>query len=176
MSLINLVRIRPELAATEASSFKMLDAAQTTKETTDTAATGSSATSDALAKIARYVPTEIIILYTFILTNLQPDPATGVPMAIFWAFLAFTPVAAWFFYAVSCASNGLAMPWKPKAWPYWKMSAASVAFVTWSAAMPNSAFLHYSWYDYRLSGFALLAVTLFLPGVETIVNRPKAKK
>jgi hypothetical protein len=54
----------------------------------------------------------------------------------------------------------------------WEMSAATVAFVVWAFALPNTGFADLAWYKPGLATAAVLLVTLVLAAVAPIVQQP----
>lgn len=100
----------------------------------------------ALQVISAYIPTEILALYIAVLAALRDSTSDRAdPVSVesaFWVFLVMTPVAVWFVFAAKIrASNTTeALPLAPSAWPVWEMSAATIAYVAWVVALPDSPF------------------------------------
>jgi hypothetical protein len=111
----------------------------------------------ALQVITTYIPTEILTLYVAVLAALRdPKVTTGASAAsanaaaggsanaetAFWVFLVLTPIAVWLVYAAKlrAAEAGRPLPADPGAWPVWEMFAATLAYVAWAVALPDSPF------------------------------------
>ena len=143
--------------------------------TGDASATQSTFTS-ALTALMAYIPTEILTAYVAVLAGLQvADQQTQAPpgaWASFWVFLVLTPTMVWAIYAGKCRVAGKVLPTSPGKWPMWEMSAATVAFVVWAFALPNTGFADLGWYKPGLATAAVLLVTLVLAAVAPIVQQP----
>lgn len=98
-----------------------------------------------LASISAYIPTEVITLYVATLGALGSAPsgdkaslsAKSADVA-FLAFLVLTPIIVWLIYAGKVASAKKVIPIAFRTWPKWEMSAATISFAAWGAALPNS--------------------------------------
>jgi hypothetical protein len=130
-----------------------------------------------LSAITTYVPTEILTLYVAArsaLTQTDKD-ATGAIQNIsaaglnpsewvtFAAAGALTPVVVWLVYAAKLRAASKPLPLRPQTWPVWEMFAATIAFVVWAFAMPNSPFSYYKdWYSPAIAGLAVLVISTIL--------------
>jgi hypothetical protein len=110
----------------------------------------------AIQLLSRYIPGEILTLYVAVLATLKA-PVAGDNTAhwvAFWVFLAATPIIQWMVYAAKVKDKGKPLPVRPKAWPKWEMIAATIAYVAWAFALPQTPFTVYAWYSAALSGVA----------------------
>ena len=132
----------------------------------------------ALNVLFGYIPTEVLTLYVAILGVLhkpttqqafQPTPADWVT---FYAFLVFTPIVVWLVYAAKLKGASKALPLSFGAWPIWEMFAATVAYLAWAFALPNSPFNQYTWYSAALSGIAVLITSTILGLLAPFFQRP----
>jgi hypothetical protein len=137
-------------------------------------------TTAAMSAITAYIPTEILTLYVAVLGALQkPGPADARPPTAEWvaffAFLVATPVFVWLVYAAKVKTAKKLLPLAPRKWPAWEMIAATVAYVAWAYALPNSPFRQFAeegWYSQALGGVGVLIVSTTLGLVAPIVQRP----
>ncbi len=150
-------------------------AGEVAESTGDAPATQSTFTS-ALTALMAYIPTEILTAYVAILAGLQvADQRTQAPPGAwvsFWVFPLLTSTLVWALYAGKCRTAGKVLPTSPGKWPMWEMSAATVAFVVWAFALPNTGFADLAWYKPGLATAAVLLVTLVLAAVAPIVQQP----
>jgi hypothetical protein len=133
----------------------------------------------ALKTVVTYVPTEIITLYlAFVAAFVPQASATGAktagaaeaavaattanartPESLFWAFLAFTPLATWLVYAAKVITAEKPLPLPPRTWPVWEMVAATLAFAAWAVALPDQPF---TWIRSSVAGVFVLATSTIL--------------
>lgn len=180
MSIVNLTRGRVVRNTPAAEGFVV--AAEADGATAATSGSKKSIT-DALTAVASYVPTEIIAAYTLALGVAVTDKAVldeqGHPvsahLAMNWfvLFAALTPLFVWLVFAVR-SSEAKAPFGSPRLWPWWEAISAVIAFTTWSAALPKSAFAQWDWYDPGVAAVCLVIVSGLLPLVGAVVNRQKA--
>ncbi len=146
--------------------------AEATGDAPDTQSTFTSA----LTALMAYIPTEILTAYVAVLAGLQvANQQTQAPPGAwvwFWISLALTPAMVWAIYAGKCRSAGKALPTNPGKWPMWEMFAATVAFLVWAFALPNTGFADLEWYKPGLATAAVLLVTLVLAAIAPIVQQP----
>jgi hypothetical protein len=102
----------------------------------------------ALDGLIKYIPTESITLYlaaTSAFSSWTKSSATsGVkaaptldPMYLYWGFVVLTPILFLLIYSGKRHSQNL--PLLPDAigdWPWWKLSASTIAFMVWALAVP----------------------------------------
>lgn len=127
----------------------------------------------ALNVLFGYIPTEIITLYVTVVGAIQTGP---IPTQGEWnAFICFvlaTPLVVWLVYGAKLQSANKPLPLSYSAWPIWEMTAATLAFVAWSFALPRSPFSAYAWYSAALSGVVVLIVSTCLGLVAPFFQRP----
>lgn len=121
----------------------------------------------ALSAIATYIPSEILVLYVAVIAALTPAaPGTAANEATQWStliiFAVATPLVVWVLYATKVSAAGKPLPITPTKWPLWEMVSATIAFVAWSFAMPQTPFYSQSWYSPPLAGIAVLVVSTAL--------------
>lgn len=94
--------------------------------------------------LVKYIPTEVITLYVATLSaapalqDLFPRIRTG---DIYWGFTIVTPLLLFLVYANKRATSGLT-PFPPAhEWPWWKLFAATVAFMVWALAVPGNPYV-----------------------------------
>ncbi len=134
--------------------------------------------SDMLSAVTAYIPTEMIAVYTMIIGTTVSDsgppgpgtPPPHLPMWGFGAFLAAVPLVVWLLYAVRKVEAGAAIPWSPRRWPWWEIVATTIAFTAWSAALPKSAFLRWSWFSAGTAAALLAAVSALLPAIGVLAT------
>jgi hypothetical protein len=110
-----------------------------------------------------YIPTEILTLYVAVLAAIQqPNKVTSADWAAFWAFLAGTPLVVWLVYGAKIKALQKPLPVAFSAWPVWEMLAATLAYVAWAMALPNTPFAAYAWYSSALAGVTVLVASTVL--------------
>jgi hypothetical protein len=127
---------------------------------------------NALTALVGYIPTEVITLYVAALSAEQPlRAATGFFDArwILWTFALLTPALLLLIYVSKIASAGGALP-RPPAWPWWKMSAATIAFLVWAVAVPGNPYLQGT--ASAVAGLGAMLVSTLLHLVTPIFERP----
>jgi hypothetical protein len=77
----------------------------------------------------------------------------------FWCFLAATPMIMWISFASKVKAADKALPLRPSKSPVWEMSAATVAYIAWTFALPATPFAQESWYSPGLASFLILLVS-----------------
>lgn len=129
----------------------------------------------ALKLITSYIPTEILTLYVagiaIVLTpaNAGTTPDYRPAWAMFFSFLALTPMVNWLLYAMKLRAAGQALPVRVSQWPLWEMTVASIAFVFWAAALPTTPFASLG-VSQALAGFLVLVVTTLLGLLSSLVR------
>jgi hypothetical protein len=131
-----------------------------------------------------YIPTEVLTLYVAILGVLHKpnsqsafQPTTADWIA-FFAFLGFTPIVVWLVYGAKLKAANKPLPISFGTWPVWEMFAATIAYLAWAFALPNSPFTEYSgtWYSAALSGIAVLVTSTILGLLAPFFQRPLSTK
>jgi hypothetical protein len=135
---------------------------------------GANGVNTALNVLFGYIPTEVLTLYVAVLAAIQkPDKVTQAQWIVFWSFLAFTPIVVWIVYAAKVRiARGGALPTAFRAWPVWEMLAATVAYVAWAFALPQTPFTQYLWYSSALAGAAVLVTSTVLGLLAPLFQRP----
>jgi hypothetical protein len=136
-----------------------------------------SAITSALKNIMTYIPGEIVTTYVAVVAVLPPvtdGASTGAsitPWVVFFVFLALTPIVSWLIYAAKAINAGDPPPWSIAKWPKWEMTAATVAYVIWAAALPDNPFNGFAWYSAGVSGIILLVCSMMLGLIAPIFTR-----
>ena len=164
---VNLTTVAPTGAAP--NSLKEIELA--TAGTTDS----QNALTTALKVIVTYIPTEVLTLYITVLATIQlPNRTSYRPLWVaFFCFLAATPFTVWLVYAAKVITAGKGLPLAPRTWPVWEMSAATIAYVAWALALPESPFKYnFDWYNPALAGVIVMITTTILGLVAPLFQRP----
>jgi len=138
------------------------------------AVAGGDGVTNALTALVGYIPTEVVTLYVSALSAEQAlVDATGFFNAtwIFWSFAALTPVLLLLVYASKLATAGEPLP-RPPQWPWWKMTAATIAFAVWATAVPGNPYL--SGTASAVAGLGAMLVSTLLSLLTPIVEGPPA--
>jgi hypothetical protein len=127
---------------------------------------------DTLDNLTKYIPTESITLYVAALgvsaATAEPTSVILQPVYLYWLCAALTPVIFVLLLIRKRATDGL--PLRPDKWPIWKIFAATIAFLVWALAVPNSPYLNFSGGPV-IAGFGALFVSLFLSLLDPIFDR-----
>jgi hypothetical protein len=138
-----------------------------------TAAGAGQAVDTTLNVLFGYIPTEILTLYVAVLAAIQPaSTARTAHWAAFWSFLIATPLVVWLVYAAKIKALQKPLPFGLQAWPMWEMIAATVAYLAWALALPETPFAGYSWYSAALAGVAVLVASTLLGLLGPFFQRP----
>jgi hypothetical protein len=128
-----------------------------------------------LQTLTTYIPTEVLTLYVSAVAALGSvkntqgqDIGRWIP---FWCFLVITPGMVWLAFAAKVQAAGKALPTSPAKWPVWEMAAATLAYVAWVFALPNTPFARYAQYSTGLAGFLILIVSWGLGAVAPLMQR-----
>jgi len=132
---------------------------------------GGQAVDTTLNVLFGYIPTEILTLYIAVLAAIQ-QTNKATPWAAFWSFLIATPLVVWLVYAAKIRALQKPLPFQFRAWPLWEMVAATVAYLAWALALPNTPFVEYPWYSSGLAGVSVLAATTVLGLLGPFFQRP----
>lgn len=90
--------------------------------------------------LVKYIPTETVTLYvaaTAALSSLTAALPWLTAARLYWAFVIFTPILFLLIYVGKRRTQNL--PFLPESiaqWPWWKMIAATIAFLFWALAIP----------------------------------------
>src|SRR5215472_5242508 len=84
---------------------------------------------DAIKYLMKYIPTEVLGAY---IPAVAAIAALGWQQwALFWFFLAATPVLTWLLFAQLAHQGGKALPISPRSWPIWSLIAGPIAFAAY---------------------------------------------
>jgi hypothetical protein len=125
-----------------------------------------SRTNDSLSQLTNYLPVETLTLYVAAVSA-APGLSSVFPFMsasfLYWAFAVLTPIFVLLALAVKRREANMS-PFSPLGqFPWWKMFAATVAFLAWALAIPNNPYI---------SGEAGGTVAAFLAlFISTILNR-----
>jgi hypothetical protein len=119
-----------------------------------------------LGQIMRWIPTETITLYVAYLALLNPVVAKAGKKVCEaggfddrWAgvvvFAALTPVVVLLVYIAKV--RGTKQPFR---WPVWEMAAATLAFLAWAFALPDTPLLSVCGYKVEIGAFIVLVTTI----------------
>jgi len=96
--------------------------------------------STALDALVKYIPTESVTLYvaaTSAMSSLAAAFPSLTPDRLYWGFVVFTPILFLLIYIGKRRSQNLRfLPESVGDWPWWKLFAATVAFLFWALAVP----------------------------------------
>jgi hypothetical protein len=138
----------------------------------------SSAPNTALQTLTTYIPTEVLTLYVSAIAALGPltvkigmrDLQIGRWLP-FWCFFIATPLIVWVAFASKIKAGGKTIPLHPSKWPLWEMTAATIAYVAWTFALPATPFAQESWYSSGLASFLILVVSAGLGIIAPLMQR-----
>ncbi|SRR5258706_4862187 len=127
----------------------------------------------ALQTLTTYIPTEVITLYVSAVaalgTKKPDDPRRWLP---FICFLIITPLVVWIAFATKVRAGGKPLPVSPLKWPVWEMTAATIAYIAWTFALPNTPFEKFeNWYSAGIAGFLVLIVSWGLGAIAPLMQR-----
>ncbi|MCL5275063.1 MAG: hypothetical protein M1434_10030 [Chloroflexi bacterium] len=129
-----------------------------------------------LNALVKYIPTEIVTLYVAA-ASATPSLRVAIPVVdgrlVYWGFAAMTPILLILMYASKRASDGIPPLPKAKELPWWKMSAATVAFLVWALAVPGNPYVLGD-SGAVIAGFGAIIISTLLTLLEPIFERPSA--
>lgn len=123
--------------------------------------------------LVKYIPTESVTLYVAAVSawDALQDVLAITAEGLYWFFGVLTPILFLLIYAGKRRSNGLA-PFPPLSeWPWWKLIASTVAFLTWALAVPNGPYLEGD-NGGAVAALAALFVSMALSLVAAVVEKP----
>jgi len=127
----------------------------------------------ALEMLTKYIPTESITLYVAAVSaapaiaSITSGIVTGV--ILYWGFAVLTPLLLLLVLMSKRASDG--QPPVPKRWPWWKLVAATIAFLVWALAVPNNPYVQGD-AAAVVAGFGAILISSILSLLEPIFDRP----
>ncbi len=131
----------------------------------------------AVDSLVKYIPTEVVTLYVAALSA-TPVVRSAIPAfdtrVTYWGFAVITPLLLLLVYASKRSSSGLAPLPRVKEWPWWKMFAATIAYLVWALAVPSSPYISGE-AGVLIAGFGAIVISTFLSLLEPIFERPAAK-
>jgi hypothetical protein len=127
---------------------------------------------NALNLLIKYIPTESVTLYVAALAA-APALRARWPIidgeTLYWTFgVILTPALLLLVYASKRKSVGRSFP-SLYEWPWWKMLAATLAFLAWALAVPNNPYIRTA-ADGAIAAFLAVFVSTILSLVESIVE------
>ena len=129
-----------------------------------------------LNALVKYIPTEVVTLYVAA-ASASPALKVALPVisaqVIYWGFGVVTPLLLLLLYASKRATDGLPALPKIRQWPWWKMAAATVAFLVWALAVPGNPYVAGDG-GAVVAGFGAVIVSSLLSLLEPIFERPQS--
>ena len=92
----------------------------------------------------KYIPSEVVVLYV---PAASATPALHATLSfvdaqvVYWSFAVLTPVLLLLIYASKRATNHLPALPPLSEFPWWRMTAATIAFLVWALAVPNNPYI-----------------------------------
>jgi hypothetical protein len=127
-----------------------------------------------LNALTKYIPTEIVTLYVAA-SSATPAITASVPVfdstVNYWGCVLITPIILLLVYASKRASTGLRPIPNVKELPWWKMSAATIAFLVWGLAVPGNPYISGE-SGAVIAGFGAVLISTVLSLLEPIFERP----
>lgn len=127
--------------------------------------------SDVLDNLTKFIPTESITLYVAALGISVAGSETAPviePVFLYWLCAVLTPIIFILLLVRKRATDGLSL--RPERWPIWKIVAATIAFLVWALAVPNSPYLNFAGGP-AIAAFGALFVSMFLSLLDPIFDR-----
>ncbi len=167
---LNRMMLRYEIAPADAEplaeDLRGLAASQPIQETRGT---------NALDDLVKYIPTESVTLYVAAASALDAlSRASGgfvTGERLYWWFGTLTPVLFILIYAGKRRANGLPPFPSLRDWPYWKLIASTIAFLTWALAVPDGPYLD-GQDGGAVAAIAALLVSTILSIIAAVVEKP----
>ena len=127
-----------------------------------------------LNALVKYIPTEIVTLYVAASSTTQ-SLRTAMPFIdarlLYWGFTALTPVMLVLMLASKRATDGLSVFPKGREMPWWKLTAATVAFMVWALAVPGNPYVAGDGAPI-VASFGAIIISTLLSLLEPIFERP----
>lgn len=127
--------------------------------------------SNALDTLVRYIPTEAITLYVAAMAAMGPLKATFPVLTearVFWFFVFLTPALFLLIFVGKRRSQN--RPALPGQWPWWKMTASTIAFLVWALAIPTAPYLTGE-SGKVVAAFGAILVSTFLTLLEPVFEK-----
>jgi hypothetical protein len=123
--------------------------------------------------LVKYIPTEVITLYVATLSaapalqEIFPSIRTN---DIYWGFAIITPLLLFLVYVNKRATSGLTPVPPAREWPWWKLIAATLAFMVWALAVPGNPYVSGETAAV-LAGLGAVFISMLLNLLEPIFER-----
>jgi hypothetical protein len=104
---------------------------------------GAQDTQNALSALVEYMPSETVALYLATLSALpalQKVESHLGAVHVYWFFALATPVLFALIYIGKRRASGQPLLPTLAEWPWWPTAAATLAFLAWGLAVPNSGY------------------------------------
>lgn len=125
--------------------------------------------SNALNMLLKYIPTESVTLYVATassLDDLRQHATFLTPWTIYLFYSLLTPALLLLIFAGKVRSSGRPLPgWRD--WPWWKLVASTIAFMTWALAVPTNPFNLGA-----VAGLLAVLISMLLSLIEPLVTPP----
>lgn len=131
------------------------------------------AVSNALSMLVKYIPTESVTLYvaavsaTAALKGFRP---WLTEYHIYWFFGVFTPLLFVLIFLGKRRASQLPTIPAPREWPWWKIFAATVAFLVWALAVPGNPYVRGDTGG-AVAGFLAIFISTVLSVLEPLFDR-----
>lgn len=139
-------------------------------------ANGNAPVNNALSMLVKYIPTESITLYVAAISAapaLKSFSARINETLIYWLFAILTPVLFALIYLGKRKAAQLPPSPPLKDWPWWKLFAATVAFIVWALAVPGNPYVSGDTAGGAVAGFFAIFISTILSILEPIFDRPE---
>lgn len=138
----------------------------------------SSSATNALEALVKYVPTESVTLYVAAASAGEALAATFpffTPVFSYWFFAGLTPILFLLIFAGKRRAQALP-PFPPlRRWPWWKLVASFVAFLSWGLAVPNHPYATGSALRGAAFAFGAVFVSTLLSILEGVIEPKPAR-
>jgi hypothetical protein len=134
----------------------------------------STPTNNALSMLVKYIPTESVTLYVAAISAVAALKSfwSGITTAhIYWFFAGLTPVI--FILVFLGKRRTIRLPLFPpvREFPWWKVTACTVAFIVWALAVPGNPYISGDSAG-AVVGFFAIFISTILSLLEPIFDRP----
>ena len=130
--------------------------------------------SNTIGTLVKYIPTEVVTLYVAAASTTQAVHSAMPSFdgrITYWAFGVLTPVIFMLVYGSKRASSGLPLFPPIAQWPWWRMVAATIAFLVWALAVPGNPYIVGD-VGAVAAGFGAIVISTLLSLLEPIFERP----
>jgi hypothetical protein len=168
-------RVVRELAVKRRLRVQDAQGAADAPKFTEDGGTGKEDVQNALSALIEYLPSETITLYLAVasaLTTLQRFFVDLTAVHVYWTFAGLTPLLYLVIYASQRQAAGESRFPRVRAWPWWPMTAATVAFLAWALSGPNRPYFTGEGGD-AVVGLAAIVVSALLGVLARFFVKPK---